>query len=106
MALLGRDKEFFRYLEDSVSGRILRRTEYALKTLDPGINPYVQWILTGRHNGVLPLALREENFESIRRLLDRLRWRCGSLEESLSGPAKFDCLQPERNFRIHVAGGF
>lgn len=92
MGLLGRDPEFFRYVEGSVSERILSRTEYALTELDPSTNPYIQWILTGRHNGALPAALREDNFEPIRRNLDRLQWRCGSLEESLQGGQTFDCF--------------
>ena len=92
MGLLGRDPEFFRYVEGRVSERILRRTEYALTELDPAANPYIQWILTGRHNGALHVALREENFDKIRRNLDRLEWRCGSLEESLAQETKFDCF--------------
>jgi S-adenosylmethionine-diacylglycerol 3-amino-3-carboxypropyl transferase len=92
MGLLGRDPEFFRYVEGSVSQKILQRTEYALTELDPAQNPYIQWILTGRHNGALPTALREENFEAIQRNLDRLRWRQGALEESLGGDEKFDCF--------------
>jgi S-adenosylmethionine-diacylglycerol 3-amino-3-carboxypropyl transferase len=92
MGWLGRDPEFFRYVEGSVAGRILQRTEYALTELDPAQNPYIHWILTGRHDQALPAALREENFEPIRRNLDRLEWRCGSLEESLSQPQKFDCF--------------
>jgi S-adenosylmethionine-diacylglycerol 3-amino-3-carboxypropyl transferase len=92
MGLLGRDPEFFRYVEGSVSEKILKRTEYALTDLDPAANPYIQWILTGRHNGTLPAALREENFERIRRNLDRLEWRCCSLEESLGQEKKFNCF--------------
>jgi S-adenosylmethionine-diacylglycerol 3-amino-3-carboxypropyl transferase len=92
MGLLGRDPEFFRYVEGSVAERILKRTQYALTELNPAQNPYIQWILTGRHNGVLPAALREENFEPIRRNLDRLQWRCCSLEELLSHPRQFDCF--------------
>lgn len=96
MGFLGRDPEFFRYVEGSVSERILRRTEYALTELDPSANPYVHWILTGRHNAGLqsglPAALREENFEPIRRNLDRLQWRRSSLEELLQGSQKFDCF--------------
>lgn len=92
MGLLGRDPEFFRYVEGSVSQKILQRTEYALTELDPALNPYVQWILTGHHNGALPTALREEHFEPIRRNLDRLQWRRSALEEALSGKEKFDCF--------------
>jgi S-adenosylmethionine-diacylglycerol 3-amino-3-carboxypropyl transferase len=96
MGLLGRDPEFFRYVEGSVSEQILKRTEYALTDLDPSANPYIHWILTGRHNpglqSGLPAALREENFEPIRRNLDRLQWRRSSLEELLQGNQKFDCF--------------
>jgi S-adenosylmethionine-diacylglycerol 3-amino-3-carboxypropyl transferase len=45
----------------------------------------MQWILTGRHPTALPYALRPENFEAIRANLDRLEWRCQSLEDFLAG---------------------
>lgn len=90
MGYLGRDPSFFNYVEGSVAGRILARTRYAATALDPAGNPYMQWILTGRHTRALPYALRPENFEAIRANLDRLEWRCQSLEGFLadySGPA-------------------
>ncbi len=83
MGRLGRDPAFFRYVEGSVADRILARTRYALTALDPAANPYLQWILTGTHTTALPLALRPENFDAIRRNLDRLEWRRGSIEEYL-----------------------
>lgn len=92
MSALGRDPEFFRYVEGGVSARILSRTQYALTELDPAQNPYVQWILTGRHNGILPFALREENFEAIRRNLDRLEWRQAALEDIGECDGPFDCF--------------
>ncbi|MFA7005254.1 MAG: DUF3419 family protein, partial [Verrucomicrobiia bacterium] len=84
MGRLGRDPSFFRYVEGGVAGRILERTRHALTALDPAENPYLQWILTGRHKTALPFALRPENFEAIRSNLSRLEWRCQSLEEFLS----------------------
>src|SRR5215467_1868768 len=92
LGLLGRDPEFFRYVKGSVSDRILKRAEYALTELEPAENPYIHWILTGRYSSILPAALREENFERIRRNLDRLEWCQGSLEESLGQDRKFDCF--------------
>jgi len=83
MGKLGRDPSFFQYVEGSVADRILARTRHALTELDPAQNPYLQWILTGQHTMALPYALRAENFESIRSNLDRLEWRCQSLEEFL-----------------------
>ena len=84
MGRLGRDPEFFTYVEGSVAERLLQRTEYALTALDPSENPYLQWILTGTHQTALPCALRPENFDAIRANLDRLEWRRQSLEDYLS----------------------
>jgi S-adenosylmethionine-diacylglycerol 3-amino-3-carboxypropyl transferase len=91
MGRMGRDPSFFRYVEGTVADRILARTRYALTELDPAANPYLQWILTGRHLTAVPLALRPENFDAIRTNLDRLEWRCQSVEDYLDeqGPAAF-----------------
>jgi S-adenosylmethionine-diacylglycerol 3-amino-3-carboxypropyl transferase len=83
MGRLGRDPSFFRYVQGSVAERILARTRHALTVLNPADNPYLQWILTGRHTSALPCALRPENFEAIRANLDRLEWHCLPLEEFL-----------------------
>jgi S-adenosylmethionine-diacylglycerol 3-amino-3-carboxypropyl transferase len=84
MGRAGRDPAFFSYVEGSVAERILARTAYALTELNPAENPYLQWILTGRHTTALPLALRPEHFETIRANLDRLEWRRQSLEDFLT----------------------
>ncbi len=74
MGALGRDPEFFKYVEGSVADRILNRTRHAIVTLDPSQNPYLHWILTGTHGQVLPEALEEGNFEPIRRALQEDRF--------------------------------
>ena len=93
MGRMGRDPAFFRYVEGSVAERILARTRHALTELDPAANPYLQWILTGRHTTALPHALRKENFDAIRENLDRIEWHALSIEQLLaSEPAlRFDC---------------
>jgi S-adenosylmethionine-diacylglycerol 3-amino-3-carboxypropyl transferase len=83
MGKAGRDPAFFKYVEGSVATRILQRARYALTELNPAENPYLHWILTGTHGKALPFALREENFEAIRRNLDRLEWRLMPMEEFL-----------------------
>jgi S-adenosylmethionine-diacylglycerol 3-amino-3-carboxypropyl transferase len=83
MGRMGRDPSFFNYVEGSVADRILEHTRYALTALDPTENPYLQWILTGRHLTALPFALRPENFASIRDNLDRLEWHRQSVEDFL-----------------------
>ncbi len=85
MSRMGRDPSFFKYVEGSVSGRILERARYALRELDPSANPYLHWILTGTHAEVLPLALRAEHFETIRSRLDRVEVHLGSIESWLDG---------------------
>jgi S-adenosylmethionine-diacylglycerol 3-amino-3-carboxypropyl transferase len=92
MGALGRSPAFFQFVEGNVASRILERTRFALTELEPAQNPYIQWILTGTHNGVLPFALREENFESIRRNLGKLEWRCSPLEDALEQRGTFDCF--------------
>lgn len=92
MGRLGRDPSFFRYVEGRVAERLMVRTRHALTVQDPAENPYLAWILTGRHPGALPLALRPEHFDTIRDRLDRLEWRAESLETFLEAqPAeRFD----------------
>lgn len=92
MGRLGRDPSFFAYVEGSVAERILARTRHALRELDPGDNPYLHWILTGRHGKALPHALREEHFETIRNNIERLEIRLGTLESVLEaeGPKSVD----------------
>lgn len=72
MGRFGRDPHFFDYVDGPIGDRLLARSRHALVDLDPAANPYLRWILTGRHDDVLPFALREENFELIRAHLGRL----------------------------------
>lgn len=83
MGCMGRDPSFFTYVEGSVAERILAHTRYALTELDTAANPYLHWILTGRHSTALPYALRPEHFDTIRANLDRLEWQRRSLEDFL-----------------------
>lgn len=82
MGRLGRDPEFFKYVDGNVAERILERTRHALCELDPAQNPYLHWILCGTHGEALPLALRRESFAPIRQALveDRLRVVTASIE--------------------------
>jgi S-adenosylmethionine-diacylglycerol 3-amino-3-carboxypropyl transferase len=83
MGLLGRDPEFFKYVEGSVAERILGRTRHALVELDPAENPYLHWILTGTHGEVLPDALEPGNFDKIRTAISEGRLEV--VENSLEG---------------------
>jgi S-adenosylmethionine-diacylglycerol 3-amino-3-carboxypropyl transferase len=84
MGLMGRDPSFFAYVEGNVANRILERAKHAVTELNPAENPYLRWIMTGGHGAALPLALRPEHFDTIRNNLDRLEWRCQSIEDFLA----------------------
>jgi S-adenosylmethionine-diacylglycerol 3-amino-3-carboxypropyl transferase len=84
MGRMGRDPSFFAYVEGNVATRILERAKHAVTELDPAANPYLQWIMTGRHTTALPMALRPEHFDTIRANLDKLEWRCQSVEGFLA----------------------
>jgi S-adenosylmethionine:diacylglycerol 3-amino-3-carboxypropyl transferase len=83
MRRVGRRADCFAHVRGPVARPLLDRTRHALTTLDPSANPYVHWILTGTHGSALPYALRPEHFDAIRRNLDRLEWRCTSLDDHL-----------------------
>lgn len=90
MGRLGRDPEFFRYVEGSVSDRIMERAHYALTVLPTDSNPYLEYIATGNFGAALPRYLRREHFEAIREGLDRLTLFHGPIEQAA---------------RAHAAGG-
>lgn len=87
MGRLGRDPEFFRYVEGSVAERILERTRYALTVLPPHDNPYVGFILTGNFDGALPRYLRPEVFAEAKKGIDRLTLFEGPIEEAAAAHA-------------------
>ena len=86
LGMLGRDAEFFRYVDGPVSKEILRRTRYALTELPVHDNPYVEYILTGTFERALPPYLEPERFEAIRENLDGLT----IVEGKLGGVAAAD----------------
>ena len=82
MGRLGRDPEFFRYVEGSVADRILSRTEHALTALPTHDNPYLVYILTGNFPPALPPYLRPDMYDKVRSGLDRLTLHKGTIEEA------------------------
>ncbi len=82
MGKLGRDPEFFRYVEGSVADRIFERAKYALTILPTHDNPYLEYIAQGNFTRALPRYLRQENFAAIREGLDRLTIQHGLIEEA------------------------
>lgn len=80
MGRLGRDPAFFAHAEGGVAAHVAAKTRHALVEQDPSENPYLHWILTGRHGAVLPRPLTLECFEKVRPRLGDLELRLASVE--------------------------
>lgn len=89
MGRRGRDPEFFRYVEGSVSERILERTKYALTELPTDSNPYLRYILTGNYDpaAALPRYLRRENFAAVREATRRVTPYYGPIDAAAAAHA-------------------
>lgn len=81
LSWLGREAAFFEYVDQSSADHFLQTAAYGLTELSPADNPFLHWILTGRHGAALPLAYRPENYDKIRDNLSRLEWRQCSVEQ-------------------------
>lgn len=90
MGALGRDPAFFDHVDGSVSAHVARRIEHAFVTNDPVANPYLRWIMTGRHGPVRPLAFRAENHRTIADRIDRLEVVHGTVEDAAAGGLRAD----------------
>jgi S-adenosylmethionine-diacylglycerol 3-amino-3-carboxypropyl transferase len=82
MGRLGRDPEFFRYVEGSVADRILERARYALTVLPTHENPYLEYIFTGNFGRTLPRWLRPGPFAALRGRLNLLTLFEGPIENA------------------------
>jgi len=114
MGRLGRDPEFFRYVEGSVADRIMERTRYALTVLATHSNPYLHYILRGNFSATLPRYLRMEHFGALREGLDRLTLFRGPIQEAARAQRGggfdgfnlsdiFEYLSPEASARTYAA---
>ena len=80
MGRLGRDPSFFAHAEGSLPAQVRRKARHAAVEIDPCDNPYMQWILLGRHTQALPLAWREEHYATIRARCERLDVARGGID--------------------------
>ncbi len=92
MGRLGRDPEFFRYVEGSVADRILVRSRYALTQLQTHNNPYLRYVMTGGFAAAMPDWTHPAILAGIRRHADRLTLFHGGIEDAAAryGAAGFD----------------
>lgn len=90
MGLMGRDPEFFRYVEGNVAERILERTEYAFTVLPTHSNPYLNFIFTGAFGSALPRYLDSGRYSAVRAGLDRITIVRGAVQDVAKAHGPFD----------------
>lgn len=113
MGKLGRDPEFFRYVEGAVGKRILARAEYALSELPNHSNPYLRYILTGNFAApALPRYLRQDHFSKVQAGISRIKFVCAPIHETAKTYKQvgfdgfnlsdiFEYINPELSGRIY-----
>lgn len=92
MGRMGRDPEFFRYVDVPVAENILKRAKYALTELTTHDNPYLDYVMTSNFGHCLPYYLREDIYYKIREHLDHLILYEGTIQQAAKkyGTEKFD----------------
>ena len=92
MGRLGRDKEFFKYVDTAmISKNIKERADRALRDVPTWNNPYVNYILLNNFDYALPHYAKEENFDIIKQNIDTLEIKTGTINEvAQNSGIKFD----------------
>ncbi|MBQ3422889.1 MAG: DUF3419 family protein [Romboutsia sp.] len=84
MGKLGRDKSFFKYVNVNVGVNILKRVEFGIFNNLNKTNPYLNYILKGDYTEEsMPYYLRKENFEKIKKNLDKIEVFNGDVVECI-----------------------
>ncbi|MEM6697102.1 MAG: DUF3419 family protein, partial [Bacteroidota bacterium] len=82
MGRLGRDPQFLKEVEVSVSTFILQQAERHLSSTSCQSNYFLHYIMTGDFGKYLPHYARKENYELIKKRLDRLQIFNGLAEDA------------------------
>lgn len=93
MGRLGRDKEFFKYVDTAmISKNIKERTDRALRDVPTWNNPYVNYILLNNFDYALPHFAKEKNFKIIKQNIDALEIKTDTINKAAKHSGmKFDC---------------
>lgn len=91
MKRLGRDKEYFKYNKGSLSALLKRKFEVCVDNNPNLNNPYLQYIVLNRFSA-LPIYLRRENFDLIKRNIDKLTIRKAEFSQIVSEDEKYDFM--------------
>jgi S-adenosylmethionine-diacylglycerol 3-amino-3-carboxypropyl transferase len=92
MGKYGRDPEFLKEVEIPVGEYIFKKAEVHLKSINAFDNFILRYNLTGSFGDLLPHYLRPENFERIKRNIDRLHIKEGYAEDAFKEYGTFNCM--------------
>lgn len=81
VARMGRDPAFFAMSVGHLPTHIANRIRHALVHNDPSTNPYLSYILFGRHINRTTQQYTPQNYGTIQQRLDRIDIRQGSIED-------------------------
>lgn len=80
MSRLGREKDYFKYLEKDLATVLKERVDLGFNNVLNLTNPYMEYVILG-HFRTLPEYLKEENYELIRNNLDKIELIYGEFNE-------------------------
>lgn len=92
MGKYGRDPEFLKEVEVSVSDFIYQKAGKHLQSVEAQKNIFLYFNLTGKFGALLPHYLQPENFKIIKSNIDRLQIKEGYAQDAIGEFGKFDCM--------------
>ena len=90
MAKLGREKAYFKYIEEDLATSLKKRVDLGFNNVLNRTNPYMQYVVLGKFN-TLPDYLKEENYEIIKSNLHKIELVCADFKEAIK-MYKYDFL--------------
>uniref|UniRef100_A0A7C4YHU6 DUF3419 family protein n=1 Tax=candidate division WOR-3 bacterium TaxID=2052148 RepID=A0A7C4YHU6_UNCW3 len=84
MGKLGRDPEFFKYVSEPIADSIKKTVDRGIINVPASDNPYIDFIFHGNYKLTLPFYLKEENYEIIKKNLEKIIIIQGPVEKGLN----------------------
>lgn len=91
MGKFGRTPEFMHEVKIDVGDFIFNKTENHLKCIEAQNNEFLRFIMNGNFGENLPYYARPENFEIIKKNIDKLELYKGYIEDLFRRDMNFDC---------------
>jgi S-adenosylmethionine-diacylglycerol 3-amino-3-carboxypropyl transferase len=92
MGKYGRDPEFLKQVEGSVSEFIFNKAAQHLRSQPAQENFILRYALSGRFDHLLPHYLQQENYDMIRSNISRLHLKHGFAQAAINEHGSFDCM--------------